>query len=309
MAIEDMNPDGIPELVTQGEIFSASTRIYKIFEWNGVEFQSLVWAQEDLLAWFDTPKGISLTWHGANLAPEPEIDGIEGDAEITDIDHDGTLEFIVHNGVFPVRLRSYVPDRPTTDIYKWNGVLFLWDQVEMSKPIYRFQAVQDADRMSFIGEYQKAMELYKLVIQSKSLLAWSADNYREQLEAEDQGLLTPTPIPSIQSEYDNLAAYAHYRIMLLNILQEDSASAQNELMQLQQNFTKGQPGFQYTDMATVFWQSYQSSQGFGVACSTVIKFALDHKDELFVSLGNPVLQIYFRPQGHEYTPWDMCPFE
>jgi hypothetical protein len=313
VAIQDMNRDEIPELVVQDQIFSAGVRMYRIYEWNGTEFQSLIRAEQDLLAWFYTPEGRGLNWYSSGqpnyLHWAAEIEGVASAADIKDVDGNGTMEFIVHNQIAPVRLRGYVPERETIDTYTWNGVLFLWDEVEIEPPVYRFQAVQDADRMSWIGEYQKALDLYQAVILDNDLLAWSPEHYQEQLDAEGQRTPTPTPIPPIQDEYDNLAAYAHYRMMLLYISQDDAASAQVELNTLQANYPNGEPGFLFSEMASIVWQEYQSSQDLHLACPEVIAYAVRHKDELFLHLGNTLYNISFSPQSHYYTPWDMCPFE
>ncbi len=309
IAVGDMNLDGTPELVLQDEVFSASSRDYRIYEWNGNEFQSLVWAQEDLTAWLSTPKARSLTWYNSSPFPEQAIEGIESDEIIKDVDGNGTQEFIVRNHILPVRIRGYSPWRATTDIYKWNGILFLWDQIDIEPPVYRFQAVQDADRLSLLGEYKDALDLYQAVISSNNLYAWSLKNYQEQIEAEGQGTPTPTPIPLIQEEYENLAAYAHYRILLSNIVEGDLDSAQMAYKTLQEKF-QGKTGHLYVEMATGFWQNYQSSKSLSEACLTAIKYAEEHKDDIFIYLGNTEYDSYSHGiQSHQYIPLDMCPFE
>lgn len=313
LGIQDMNLDGIPELVLQDEIFSAGVRMYKIYEWDGKEFQSLLWPETELYAWFSTPQGRGLDWY-TNLAPNylsefNEIEGIASSASIKDIDKNGTQELIVYNQVPPVNHRGISPWRATIDIYKWNGVIFMWDKVEIEPPIYRFQAVQDGDRMSLLGNYQQALELYQAVISSNKLYAWSLENYKQQLYAESERTPTPTPIPVIQDEYDNLVAYAHYRIMLLQILQGDSVSAQITYETLQMKFPDGTQGHRFAQLAAEFWQEYQSSQNLGKACSAVINYANEYKNDIFTYLGNTEEDISHSTQSHYYTPWDMCPFE
>lgn len=313
LAIQDMNLDGIPELAFQDEIFSAGVRMYKIYEWDGKEFQSLIWPESELYAWFSTPKGQGLKWYDYsalnNLSPFNEIEGIAGNATIKDIDGNGTKEFVVQNQVLPVRHRGYSPWRATTDIYKWNGVIFLWDQVDIEPPAYRFQAIQDADRMFLLGNNQEALKLYQAVISENTLYAWSLENYKQQLDAEGEGSSTPTLIPVIQDEYDNLAAYAQYRIMLLQVLQGDLVSAQNTYETLQKKFPDGTQGYHFTQMATNFWQEYQSSRNLGEACLKVINYAEQHQNDIFAYLGNTEQDITHGTQSHFYTPWDLCPFE
>src|SRR5574340_540385 len=46
-AIEDMNQNGIPELILEDAIFSAGINMFRIYEWDGHEFQSLIWRSEE----------------------------------------------------------------------------------------------------------------------------------------------------------------------------------------------------------------------------------------------------------------------
>lgn len=313
LAIQDMNLDGIPELVLEDEIFSPGVRMYKIYEWDGKEFQSLIWPEIELYTWFSTPQGRGLDWY-TNLAPKylsefNEFRGIASSANIKDIDRNGTQELVVSNQVPPVNHLGISPWRATTDIYEWNGIIFMWDRVEIEPPIYRFQAAQDGDRMSLLADYQEALRLYQAVISDNTLYAWSPENYEQQLYALNQFTPTPTSIPFIQDEYDNLVAYAHYRIMLLQIVQGDLVSAQITYETLQKTFTDGTPGYHFAQMASILWQEYQSSTSLGKACSTVVNYAEEHRNEIFAYLGNTEENTSHGLQSHYYTPWDMCPFE
>lgn len=310
LAIQDMNLNRIPELVLEDEVFSAESRSYQIYEWNGSEFQSLIWGSEDLLAWSSTREGRSFSWYNDSIYPEPRIQGIASEATIRDLDGNGTQELIVRNQVLSVRLRGYSPWRATIETYKWNGVIFLWDRTEIEPPVYRFQAVQDADRLALLGEYEKALDLYQAVISDTRLSAWAPENYQEQIETEGQRTPTPTPIPLIQEEYDHLAAYAYYRILLLHVIQGDLASAQHVYETLQEKFPKGEAGYLYVEMAKAFWEEYRSSGSTREACAPAIRYAEDHQSDIFAHLGNSGLDYYSHGvQSHYYLPWDLCPFQ
>lgn len=312
-AIEDINLNGIPEIILEDEVFSAGMRMYRIYEWDGNEFQSLIWPDTELHGWYLTSQGRGLDWY-TNQAPnnlrwENDFIGISSTISIVDLDSNGMKELVIYNQVPPVRLRGYSPWRATTDIYKWNGVIFMWDKVEIEPPVYRFQAVQDGDRQSLLGDYQQAIKLYQAVISSDSLYAWSAHNYEQQLNAEGQGTPTPTSIPTIEEEYDNLVAYAHYRIMLLQILQGNLESAQATYETLQKDFQNSSSGHHFAQMAYGFWQEYQLSMDLGKACLTSINYGEDHKNEIFSFIGNSNHDYSHGTQSHYYTPWDLCPFE
>src|SRR5574340_964489 len=289
-AIDDMNQNGIPELILTDGAFSAGMYLYRIYEWDGHEFQSLIWPDTELMGWYATHKGRALDWYD-NRAPnnlwwENSFRGIASSVSIADLDSNGTKELVVHNQMPPVRHRGYSPWRNTTDIYTWNGLIFMLDEIQIEPPVYRFQAVQDADRLSLLGDYSEALKLYQAVILDDSLFAWSEQNYRQQLDAEGQRTPTPTPIAHDEEEYRNLAAYARYRIMLLQILQNDLESARAAFETLQDDFPYGSPGHHFSVLAYVFWQEFKSSLDVDKACSKAVRYAEGHKTDIFINIGN-----------------------
>ena len=315
MAINDMNLDGVPELVIRGVIMSAGVFIYRIYEWDGVSFQSLIWSEQELASWFYTPTGIALNWYSYwapyTLSYNQQVMSIAGLGDtVQDTDGNGTLELIIHSDIPIPKYRYDGPWRKTKQIYMWNGSFFNLAQLSIEPPIYRFQAVEDGDRLSLLGNYQEAMNLYKAAIFDKTLYAWSMDNYSAQFAAEGQGLPTPEFIPIDQEEYNNLAAYAYYRIMLLYILQNETGEAHIAYTDLQAISPDNQQGHIYAEMAIEFWGKYQSTKSIGEACSAAIKFAEGHKDNIYTYLGNFYnFTNSHGGQSHFYTSWDLCPFK
>jgi hypothetical protein len=313
MAIKDLNLDGVPELIIEGGVMSAGVMSYYIFEWTGTEFSTLTGSEQQLSSWVLTSVGRGVTWYEFwNIyAPhEGSIEGTGSSAAIADTDGNGTLELIVNNDI-PIPNRRYDgPWRRTSETYKWNGIFFALNQINIDPPIYRFQAVEDGDRLSLIGNYQGALDLYEAAISSDKLTAWSLANYQAQQDAVGEGLATPTLIPFDQAEFDNLAAYSYYRIMLVDSLLNDNGAAQSAYDTLQARYPIDKQGHIYAGLATVFWQEYQSPQSIADACADAIQYAEEYKDSIFEYLGN--LQNFANTHGsqsHYYVTWDVCPFK
>jgi tetratricopeptide (TPR) repeat protein len=196
------------------------------------------------------------------------------------------------------------------DTYRWNGRIFIWDQLDIDPPVNRYQAVQDGDRLSLLREYPEALELYQEAIFSDQLLAWSYENYWAQLEAGWEITWTPTPVPVIQEEYDHLAAYARYRIMLLHVQQEDIASARIVYDSLSEEYPEGRTGYAFVEMADAFWRGYEPHANIGEGCLAVTEYAEANKSSLFTDLGGTPEDFYSHgTQSHIYLPGDTCPFE
>ncbi len=314
LAIKDMNLDGVPELVLRGSVMSAGVMIYRILEWNGKDFHSLIWSEQKIAPWFYTSIGQAMNWYtywsDITLSADETIVRPSSTAAVRDTDGNGTLELLIHSDIPVPRYLYGGPYRETTETYQWNGFYFSLAQLDIDPPVYRFQAVEDADRLSLLGKYQQAMDYYQEVISSKKLAVWSQDNYHAQFLAENNGTPTPTFIPSNQDEYGNLAAYALYRIMLLQLLQNESGAAKITYNDLEKTYPQDQPGHLYDELATVFWEKYNVSQNMSEACSEAIRFAEDHKDNIYTYLGNAHdLANTHGGQSHNYTSWDLCPFK
>jgi hypothetical protein len=312
LAIKDMNLDGVPEIVFRGGIISAGVLIYCIYEWNGTNFQSLIWSELELASWYTTPVGEAMSWYGGpgTYTPSDEqmIAGILSTGSIQDTDGNGTLELVLKYDIPEPKYLEWGPFRKSTETYQWNGYFFSLAQVVIDPPIYRFQAVEDGDRLAFIGDYQHALDLYQKVISSNKLVPWSRDNYLAR-SFPDSGTPTATMVPTNPDEYYNLAAYARYRIMLLRLLDNKIGPAEIAYTDLEKTFPKGKTGHLYAELAASFWENYKVSQNMAEACSAAIRFANDNLDSIFKYLGNVEDgPLTFGDQGHFYTSGDLCPF-
>lgn len=273
----DMNANGIPEIIIYNNKCSGGG-CYSFFvgEWNGKTFVDLA----------------------HNIFLDSIIDG-----KIQDTNNDGTLELILIGGLYD---RS-APWRSEIHTYMWNGKYFLEQPIEYIQPVYRFQAVQDADNAVLVGKYSKATQLYEAAISAQNLEWWS----RERQEYENAVVAAPwthEPTPSVKpsedkAEYPRLAAYAYYRIMLIHLVEGNEVEAETVYKTLQEKFGNDPYGQPYVELATAFWNAYQSTHKMYDGCAAAIQYAAEHP-EILIPLGSD----YHGSQSHIYVPADVCPF-
>jgi hypothetical protein len=291
---DDMNNNGIPEIIIDaqgGHTFSSNE--VSIFEWDGSDFAALIqgksFGDNKYLPFADTPVLTNII--------------------IRDTDTNSTLELLLQNDL-SIPIPSYysylMPWRNEINVYSWNGTHYILSRTEYTSPEFRFQAVQDADREVGYGNFDKALLLYQDVFHNNTLRSFSheiAVNEIVKSSAIDDNQPTPTPVPPDITEYPRLAAYAHYRIMLLHIVQGHESDAGTIYQTLQQKFGNDPYGSPYVEMATAFWNAYQSMHKMYDGCAAAIQYAEDHP-EILIPLGSD----YHGSQSHTYVPADVCPF-
>jgi tetratricopeptide (TPR) repeat protein len=290
--IKDVNRDNIPEITLRTATFSQGGHTYQIYSWKGDRFANLLLPERR-----EYPDSGEI-WVEAT-----------GKIEYKDINNDFVQELILDSGI-PVwsNYHSGFPWRNERTIYAWNGRNYLPGHREFAQPEFRFQAVQDGDLALSQQEYDKAIELYQQAIFNAELQAFSPEIRKNLQDAWLSGLNnstnpTPTfPAPDI-TEYPRLAAYAYYRMVILHTLLGEMDSAQVKYASLQEKFPANSPGHPYAEMATGFWEAWQSSGRMYDACAAAIAYA-DAHPEILVPLGSD----YHGWQSHHYQPADVCPF-
>jgi len=273
-AIQDMNRDGVPEIVFSYIRFFHDTEViglhdnfvrdFFIVEWDGERFASLLPFRESS----DSPVYVT-----------------NGDGEIRDTNGDGILELVLSFGPArsPETSRTY---RPGTRIWSWNGHTFILTCSEQSvPPLYRFQAVEDGDDATACGHYDKALASYQQVIFDEQLLSWS----------DLQGSSAPDP-----NERPTLSAYARYRILLLHVAQGNLREARIVYTTLQEKFPSGAVGYPYTELATIFWKTYDATKKVATACEKAVEYAAIHAEEILTPLRSNTTR--------GYTAQDICLF-
>ncbi|NOH03739.1 MAG: hypothetical protein HND47_18145 [Chloroflexi bacterium] len=271
-SIQDINLNGLPEIV-----FLIENTVLIIFEWDGSLFAEKLGIRD----------------YG------------ESQYTINDTNNDGLKEIILSRGYPPFFGSDEVPWRHYTSIYVWNGSSYTLEAKEFEYPTYRFQAIQDADNYVRAGLYGNAFSYYQAAISDNKLDWWTPERH-EFLISTWLIPNPPTPPSSLQpdlSEYPRLAAYAYYRIMLLHLVQGQDAEAASTYQTLQDTFGSNPYAAPYVEMATAFWEAYQSTKRVYDGCAAAIQYAAEHP-EILIPLGSD----YHGAQSHIYEPADVCPF-
>lgn len=281
-AIQDTNNNGVSDIVLShiGIIGTHAnfTRLFRILEWDGTLFVDLIQGEVD---------------------PYSEAPVNNGDGFVSDTNGNRNLELVLTNGL----VAGYVdggPQRERTDIWAWDGYAFIFRRWEYEPPAFRFQAVQDGDDAVQFGRYETALAFYEQAISDEQLLGWSPG----QLWPDSAYNTTPTPTAD-PDERSRLSAYAHYRIMLLHVVQGAFEEAQQVYDVLQAEFPPEMVGHSYATLATAFWLEYAASGDVAVACAQAMEYAEAHTDEILKPLGSNVYGYYNR----NYSAEDVCPFK
>ena len=296
LAIKDMNKDGKLELV----IDMLACRYCKgaqIYEWNGESFDSLVksWYFDDIVT---------------NSIQFNDIADFAGstDISIADIDHDGFDELVLDGGT-PSGLAAMSgwegPWRKQKMIYKWNGQAYVWFSQLYYPPKFRFEAIQDGDIQTARGDYDDAIKSYQAAIFETDLKSWDFDIWHNLVVENDEKRIFGYPdlktMPFNQKEYQQLSSYARYRMFLIYLKREWMSDARTIFTTMQEKFPQGDPGYPYLQMATIFWEEYQSSHDLNQSCSKVIEFIKENKDTLDPLNSGSLWE-------KTYYPEDVCPY-
>ena len=291
----DVNQNGIPEIILYNILHYGYIEIF-VFEWDGNKFRSLIDIRTDKL-------------------PNTVFDSISSTEyhKLINTNGDGLQELVAvydrNKFCGPFTLGDFcigTPERAQTTILGWNGQNYVVKQQYFSTAQYRFQVIQDGDAASAQKEYDKALSFYQDAIFNDELKSYSpeiSDNLQAQYETQYGTTPTPTAYPTALDEHPKLAAYAYYRIILLYLVQGQEAEATSTYQTLQESFGNDPYATPYGEMASAFWEAYQSTHKMYDGCAAAIQFAVEHP-EILVPLGSD----YHGWQSHIYEPADVCPF-
>jgi hypothetical protein len=326
--LEDITGDEIPELMyvyssgfSKFYIFTCSGGKYKIFEgkaesilidFYGVFDMNLNNSPELVVVTRSCSGGgcwryYVLEWNGntyVDLSPDAFVDDVL-EEKIVDINNDGFLEIVARTAPVPFYVSQ--PWREELHIFSWDGNAFVPQIARGYQPEYRFHAIQDADLETSLGDYDTALYLYNQVISNGNLDWWSRERQKFE-QSKLNSLWEHTPTPSVgpledKTEYPRLAAYAYYRIMLLQLVQDHESDANTTYNILQKEFSSDPYARPYVEMASAFWEAYLSTHKMYDGCAATIQYAVEHP-EILTPLGSD----YHGSQSHIYVPDDVCPF-
>jgi hypothetical protein len=237
--VTDINRNGTSDLIVEYDTSNAGNNAVQIFEWDGSQFNPLVKTlhSEDPENGSRLERG--LFWYEVPYTDDTTVEGY-APVEFHDLNGDGVKELILDDdgpGHWDT-VYNFGPWRGKTSIYTWDGQHYLYNALEMDPPEFRFQAVQDADRLFYLGYYDRALGLYREVIFSDALEWWTSELREFNIQLYDSMYSdSPTPIPVQEdpAEYDSLAAYARYRIVLHHLTRgwlDDAITVNDSLQKL-----------------------------------------------------------------------------
>lgn len=294
-AIQDVNHDGVKELVVDLATCHWCTGM-KVYEWNGENFESLV------RAWY-------INYYSGKLeySDIAELDG-NSNASVGDIDNNGTFELILDGGA-PSYSGGWMgvdgPWRRQKVIYMWNGENYVWYLQKYDVPNFRFEAIQDGDTETIRGNYDSALKSYQAAIFDDKLKSWTQEAWRDLLRQNEEAQILSYPdikkMPFNQDEYNQLSAYARYRIMIIYLERGWDSDAKTVYETLIEKYPQGNLGYPYTELATEFWNEFQSSHDLTFSCDEAITYATKHT-EILEPLGSHGLF------DKHYEPESICPF-
>jgi hypothetical protein len=293
-AIQDLNHNGVKELVV-GMIASHCCTGIMAYEWNGVSFENLV------KTWY-------IDYESGKLEHRDMVDlGGIAQAGVADIDGNGIYELMLDGGR-PSYTGGWTgidgPWRKQKVIYMWNGENYVWYSQEYYPPNFRFEAIQDGDTATIRGDYDSALKFYQAAIFDDKLKSWTQEVWRDLSQNQDSQILSYPDIekmPFNQDEYDQLSAYARYRIMIIYLKQGWDSDAKTAYETLVEKYPQGNLGYPYAELATEFWNKYQSSHDITFSCDEAITYATKHTG-ILESLGSHGLF------DKHYEPESICPF-
>ncbi len=126
-----------------------------------------------------------------------------------------------------------------------------------------------------------------------------------KIQTQPHPVVLPQPDPA---EYDAIAAYARFKIMLIYASHGWLSDAQSMYEHIQRDYPPESSAHPYAELADAFWSEFTPAQDIAAACQSAIKFAFANRSEILVYIGGGS---YFGTtttidygKHHEY----ICPF-
>ena len=312
----DINQNGIPEIMISYYATSGFNLTFDVLEWNGIEIQSKLRVSNGVDAPESSRWARALSWYGVHtMGMEPNtavmMDG-GADIILEDLNDDGLLEIIL-DGDGPASYDTkwnFGPWLGEKLIFQWNGESFLLSDFKIDEPIHRFQAVQEADRAFLLRDYERASLFYDKVINDADLLpySWEFMQYLEDVHNQVtlyNGSAEDLSVPEVSlDEYQQLSAYARYRLIMIDLAAGKQDQALNTYQMLYQINIGENPGYAHAVMGRIYWESVEEGMSLVDACQPV----KDYVSENLILL-EPLGNSGSRVQSHEYTVDDICPLD
>jgi hypothetical protein len=303
LAIKDINLDGVPELVLSYSKSTGENTVVDILAWDGALFKSIIQVSRGEDSEETSALTRNLAWYPSSRVGEKPMMNCSADVQLQDLDKNGTQELILtdYGPCQPDSLYDFGPWRGQQMMFKWDGQHYLYMSQKLTPPIYRFQAVQDADRAFLMGENDQALKLYQEVIFNDKLEWWSHER-REFIRDSKSSHPTLALPKSDPNEYQVLSAYARYRIVLHHLNKGWESDASMVYKTLLNKYPLGNKGAIYVEMAGLLIKEYQASKDLKKACKQVLEYTTAHPEVIEQLNEND-----YGAQSHHYQLEEICP--
>lgn len=173
------------------------------------------------------------------------------------------------------------PQRPITTTLAWSGETITVSGHVPGPAIYRYHAFRDGDTALLSGDYAQARASYQQTLNDAQLEHWAIATSSEE-------------------ERKWLAALAHWRLLLLDLLTDNHDNAQMHYARLASDYPVGTAGHAVAEIALEFWSTYQDNTLMGYSCLNAIESS--EAQTVLDFLNN------FGYANAAYNREDLCPF-
>ncbi len=312
----DINQNGIPELMITFKIDPNNNYAYDLLEWDGQEMKAILQVDHGYNARDISRIANGVGWNSIQQVWVDDhwvlvLNDTVGEFTLKDLDGNGFYE-IVFDDYGPGNKMIFYETGPWLYqrlVFTWNGESFLFSDYQIDSPLYRYQALQEADRAFLLRNYDQALILYDKVIQSTVLEWYSLDRkkyfwdiYAAKHSGRDTSEIHPPYFRA--DEYQYLSAYARFRKMVLQLAAGKQADAYNSYQLIDQIYTVKNPGFKHAEIGRIYWNAVENGMSLMDACQPVIEYVAENP-KLMDALGDQ----WHGDQSHIYTPADVCPLD
>jgi tetratricopeptide (TPR) repeat protein len=242
VAVTDMNNNQRPEIVQRrGGAVQKFEEIIDIFEWNDGE----------MVQTFST----DYSYGAFNSVDVMDVD------EVAD-----TLELVVGDGwgygqATALSINEIVRWRPIERTYAWDGDTYAEIcHVFNDSPTTRFETLHSAETQWACGDYDTAMANYQALLDNDEWESWPWTIGLDLSDVDD----VEAYVSELESAY--LRAFAYYRIVQLQLIDDNVDAALETLDAAQTDYVIGQQGYQYVAMTAALVEAFEETDDLAAAC-------------------------------------------
>jgi tetratricopeptide (TPR) repeat protein len=222
----------------------------------------------EILAWNGETFENRLSGDSSDL-PYPEV-------AVSDTDGDGRYDLAVTASGFGSVGAG--PQRSLTRLWVYSPASLMWELAGdfPGTAQYRVHVVHDADAYARLGEYERALRFYQQVIDDPTLQEWDTHSY------------------------EDLVAYARFKIVLVSLIIGQQKLAEAHYQELVGQFPPDSPQYVFVELSVLFRDGFLAGNA-PAGCREVRTYITQYPERVLsffdYGYGNPA-----------YTAEDICPW-